>query len=308
MSIVSIAAIGPGRSAKANAKGSGGVRTHSQEYRVITDSPYDTSYEVEGAFAPIGTQHPSDTAAFLVDKSTRADSKGKMIWYVMLTYSTERPRAVNPAAEPIDIEWDTDTQVEPILYDANGYAILNSAGDSYGEAVKGEVAYWTVVCTSKQLFIPSWINEYKNAVNSDSCMIDGHVFDLGTCKMKKLRISRWQNQESYRYRALTITIKIMDTITINTKDGQKIVSAWDANLIDEGLFQKFSKSGNDYHVPCITSQHHPAMKAMALDGTGVQLGLDILTGVYTQPTPDQIVFNNAPKYQRKPFSFLPITN
>ena len=137
MSIVSVEQIGPGRTATAKLNGRREVRTHTQPYRVVTDNPNDTSYEIQAAFPPIGSPHIDDPYAYLVSKEPVADSKGKMLWIVPLVYSTERPRSENPCNDPTDIEWDTDTAMEPYLFDSDGQAMLNSAGDHYGEGAQG---------------------------------------------------------------------------------------------------------------------------------------------------------------------------
>ena len=117
MAIISVKQVGPGRSATAKLNGRKEVRTHTQPWRVICNSPYDTSYEVQAAFPAIGTQHPNDQYAFLISKDPTADSKSKMIWMMSLVYSTERPRSDNPSADPVDIEWDSDVAVEALQHD-----------------------------------------------------------------------------------------------------------------------------------------------------------------------------------------------
>ena len=307
MAIISVKQIGPGRTATAKLNGRKEVRTHTQPYRVICSSVYDTSYEVQAAFPAIGSQHISDPYAYLVSKDPVADSKAKMVWIVPLVYSTERPRGTDPTADPVDIEWDTDTAMEPYLFDRRGVPMLNSAGDSYGEAIKGEKAYWTIICTSNQLFIPSWIDYYKNAVNSDSCCIDGIFFDPGQCKIKKIHISRWQTREEYRYRVLSITIKAATNPVINLTYGAAQVPGWSKNVIDEGLRCLVSipawDPDNDYLLPCTDDHGRPVVKAAALDGSGGQLRG---TGDKGPPTPDQIVYNSFDIYPVLPFSALPL--
>ena len=309
MSIVSVDQIGPGRTATAKLNGRREVRTHTQPYRVVTDNPNDTSYEIQAAFPPIGSPHIDDPYAFLVSKDPVADSKGKMLWIVPLVYSTERPRSENPCNDPTDIEWDTDTAMEPYLFDSDGQAMLNSAGDHYGEALKGENAYWTVVCTSNQPFIPSWIDDYKNAINNDNCSIDGRYFQPGQCKVKKIHIGRWQTREEYRYRVLSLTIKITTNPTINLAEGPQQVSGWAKNVIDEGLHCWWPNpldSGN-IKLPCADSAGQPVRKAAALDGYGYQLGSSSGTELpTTPPTADEIIYNSFDIYAWKPFSVLPL--
>jgi hypothetical protein len=308
MSIISSKQINQS-SATAKLNGKKSVRTHVQVYRVKTNSPTDTSYMIQSSFPAIGTQHPNDTAAYLTGCDPQRHDKSKMVWLVTLTYSTERQRDTNPANDPVDIEWDTDIAVEPFLFDRDGNPMLNSAGDHYGEAIKGEKSTWTVVCTSNQTQIPSWIDGYKNAVNSDSCTIDGVTFDPGQCKIKKLHISRWQNRGTYRYRVLSITIKITDNPTVNTKDGLTQVDGWSRNVIDEGLHcledSVFPDETLTLNGPCFDDNGNIVHKAAALDGTGYQLFGD-MTKKSGPPTSDQIVYNSFNLYNAKPFNSLPL--
>ena len=315
MAIISVKQVGPGRSATAKLNGRKEVRTHTQPWRVICNSPYDTSYEVQAAFPAIGTQHPNDQYAFLISKDPTADSKSKMIWMMSLVYSTERPRSDNPSADPVDIEWDSDVAVEALQHDADGQPMLNTAGDQYGEAIKGDKATWTAVCTSNQIFIPAWIDDYKNAINSDYCSIDGRFFSPGQCKIKKIHISRWQTREEYRYRVLTITVKITDNPTLNVAGEDDSppstieVYGWNANVIDEGLQclidDPFNteEEDNQILVPCTDDHGKAVRKPAALDGQGGQLRG---TGDSGPPTADQIVYNSFKRYKLLPFSFLPL--
>ena len=303
--ILSCVALGPGRKATASLNGKREVRTHTQPYRVTCSSDFDTSYEVQAAFPPIGSPHPNDPYAFLISKDPDAHDKSKHVWIVPLVYSTDRPRDSNPEMDPVDIEWDTDTRMEPYQFDRDGQPLLNSAGDSYGDAIKEEKAYWTVTCTSNHFFIPQWIDRYKNAYNSDSCSIDGVFFDPGQCRVKKIHISHWQTREQYRYRVLTLTIKITDNPTVNLAAGPTQVPGWSKNVIDEGLRCLVDPFDDDEEIlfPCTDDSGADVKKAAALDGAGHQLrGPDD----YGPPTADQIVYNSFNLIKALPFSALPI--
>jgi len=306
MAVISIKQINQ-RSATAKLSGKKAVRTHTQVWRAITSSPTDTSYMVQAAFPPLGSVHPNDPYAYLTSKDPQVHDRSKHIWHVTLVYTTEREWSDNPLDDPIECEWDTDISIEPYLFDRDGNPMLNSAGQPYSEAIKGEKAYWTVVCTSNQLTIPAWLDDYKNAYNSDSCVIDGLPFAPGQCKIKKIHLSRWQTREEFRYRVLQLTIKITENPTINLAGGPTTVSGWAKNVIDEGLVCKTDNpiyGSGKVVFPCHDSTGRPAQKPVPLDGHGAQLiGPD-----GGPPTAEQIVFNSFNIYKALPFTGLPITN
>lgn len=115
-----------------------GIRTYQHIWHVITDSAADDEYTV-GSYSglpQIGQQHPSDPSAWCIDLSPELERDTKISWMVGVTYSSANEISINPLMEPAVIEWDGENFDEPAVYDRNGHAILNSAGDYYADAMR----------------------------------------------------------------------------------------------------------------------------------------------------------------------------
>jgi len=277
----------------------------TQAYQVLADSENETPTSIAGLFPALGTRNEDDRRAYMVGKNVTISGDNTCLWNVLLTYSTERQISDNPLEDPILITWDTDNLVVPFLYDNQGRAILNSAGTLYGDAIKGDSSSWTISCVSNQAYIPTWIDDYRDAVNSDYCMIDGVMFEPGQCKIKKIHISQLQTRNDYQFRVLSLTIKTAENKQINTASGFRDVKGWSKNVIDESLYCWVnvplgeSSQENWILVKCMDMTGVPATKPFPLDGYGEQL---------IDPGPEDIIYNSFEIYKSLPFSKLPISN
>ena len=210
--ILSVNQVNQGRGSDARV-GSKSLRTHTVVFRVMTSSPYDDGYVAMTAFGiPVpGQRHPTDPYAYAVGCKPAIEGKGKMSWLVTVDYSTERQRSENPFSDPALIEWTTDTSQEVFAYDKDGNPILNTAGDRYEEALKDDVSHWVVSIAKNLPYMPQWIDDYRDAVNSDDVYIDGLPVAAGSAKIKSIKVSKWQTRGDYQFRELSMSIKIKDT-------------------------------------------------------------------------------------------------
>jgi len=278
-------------SVKESPIGRGGVSSvgknrYTRCFLVVTNSPYDGPYEAMAAagIPGPGSIHPSHPYAFATHAKADPEGKGKLAWIVSVDYTTERQRSENPFSDPASIEWSTDTTQEPFSYDKDGYAILNSAGDRFTEQIKEDVSRWVVVITTNLPFVPSWINTYRDAVNSDAVYIDGIPIAAGMAKIKSIRISKWQTRGVYRFRELQLAIKIKDD--------------WLHRVVDNGLRQVWVVGGETLRLHVYNDDGTPSTVPQLLDGEGGQL---------IPPTPATAHILTFDLRNTKPFYVLPLS-
>lgn len=259
MAVIRISETYEGREGGTSLNGTKSVRKHTRVFRAWTNSQYDTDWEVCAALPPIGAVHPKDPYAFLCDKKAVNESNSKFLWRATLQYTTERQRAENPLMDPATFEWDTDTTQVPFYWDKDGYPILNTAGDYFVEPIKDEVSLWTVTVTKNLPWVPGWIGAYRDAVNSDSFLLDGIVVPVGCAKIKKIRISKIQTRNDYQYRELQLTVKLQDD--------------WKKTILSTGLFQLVPDpmGGDPFRLPCTDDAGHPVHHPVLLDENGAQV-------------------------------------
>jgi hypothetical protein len=286
MAIVSVVEIPDGRGGGDSLKKSMGSRKHTRSFRVTTSSNYDGSHEVLLALQNLGSVHPTDSSAYCQSRKADPDGKSKKVWIARLEYSTDRTATENPLADPAVIEWDTDSRMEPFFRDINGDVIANSAGEPFEDTVKDDVSFWTITITKNISYMPTWIDTYRDAVNSDAVLIDGKVIAAGTAKIKKIHVGKWQVRNNIPYRELNLVIKIQDS--------------WKKYVLDQGLHCVMASgplAGTLFF--CMDGVGSFATKPMLLDGSGGQLSVPL-------DDPSHAVFLEFDIRNSKAFSVLPL--
>ena len=261
-------------------------RKHKRSFLIKCSSRYDGSYTVLAALPTPGSAHPDDASAIAYKARAIQNAKTKCYWTATVEYTTERNTPTqtasdNPLNDPAEIEWNTDITQENFTKDKSGNAILTSAGNHYVEPIKDDVSYWTVSISKNVSAVPSWIDSYRDAVNSDNIVIDGYSVAAGTAKIKAIKISKWQQSNDIWFKVLTLSIKIK--------------ADWRHYPLDQDLYCKGILSSA--RVPCMDSNKKPVTKPVPLDGSGNQLA---------NPTPSTVVFNTVDLRNTQPFSLLPL--
>lgn len=286
MAIVSVQEIHDGRAGEGTTgkPGKRAVKRYTRRWRVVTNSVYDGPYEVLSAagIPRQGDVYPSDPDARAEQGRAEQYDKSKFVWYVSVNYSDEREYHSCPYDVPAEIEWDTDTVMEPFYFDNEGNAILNSAGEFFETPIKDEVSYWTITITKNVPYVPTWISTYRNAVNSSAFYIDNVLITAGQAKIKKIKIGRSQKQNGYTYRELQLVLKIQDD--------------WMKYILDQGLHQ----IRDNKLTFCTDSNGVRATKPMLLNGSGVQITVPVTN-------PSDAVFLEVDIRNEKDFSVLPLT-
>lgn len=267
-----------GRSAR-NTKG---VRTYSRRWILTTSNKSDDAYDVGSAsgLPTIGTAHPSDALAWCVSLDVQNSNPWKG-WTVTAEYSSEFELSTTPTSDPAIISWNTEQFQKPAIWDLNGDAIVNSAGDLFDPPNMMDDSRRIVTIQKNLAAVPSWILDYQDAVNSDSFSVDGFSIGVGKAKMQSVAVAPKESRNSISFYPVTFTICLQ-------RDG------WKLEPLDCGFRYK---SGNQRIVAVSDDATSPSTPVL-LNGSG---------GVLANPTTANAVFLSFDIYKTRAFSSLPLT-
>lgn len=264
-------------------KNTKGVRTYTRAFSLTTSSQSEGPYAVgsHASLPVIGSPHDEDPFAYCydIDISNTNPWKG---WTATYQYTTEQGISdPNPLFEAAVIEWDGEQYEEVAIYDRDGDATLNSAGDPFEDLMK-ERSRRVVTVVKNISSIPSWILDYEDAVNSSAFTLDGFSIPTNKARLKAPRIGRWQNRNGIAFREMTMII------TLN-KDG------WASTPLDRGF--RF-KNGSGDRIRITNDDGTDITQPVCLDGTGL---------VLSNPTPATAVYASFNLYPAYDFNLLPLT-
>lgn len=293
MAVTSAYEIGNGREGSDKSTGKRNTRTRTRIFRVVTNNPHDGSDLVLAACPPLASFYPTASGFVLTERKAAQDGRMKTIWTVTLVYSlgdTDSSQANPQQADPLDdsrqFDWTTQTRQEPTHQDKDSKAILNSAGQYFENGVVRDVTTWQVTITQNCIGVPSWFDNYRDAINSSSIKIDGFQFNAYQVKVMSIKIGHWQTRNDIAYRPLTIVLGIR--------------TSWRKMILDEGLVA-LNGNPNDpnYGKPAlaIMADGRKATRPVPLDGSG---------NVLANPSPSTAKFITVKLYPEMDLSQLPI--
>lgn len=260
-----------------------GVRKYTRQFQLKTSSHTEGPYTVgsNASLPKIGSVHYEDSGAWCRSLTVaRAGAKDKFNWVVTANYDSSFELTENPLSQPAQISWDGENFEEIAIFDRDGKAVLNSAGDPF-ENLFRERTRRVINVMKNVAAVPTWIITSEDAVNSSSFVIDGFTVPTGKAKLSAPRLGPWQKRNAYTYREMTMTIKL-------NKDG------WAAQPLDAGF--RF-KSGTDRKVITNTDGTLPT-SPVCLNGSGA---------VLANPSPVNAVFGSFNLYPALDFNTLPLT-
>jgi hypothetical protein len=290
MSVVSVKEIQGGREGEGVSKKGKGVRSYTRQFRVTTSSPYDDSViACDGVYyaygVGLGSPYPMDWGSWCTRVRGRSDDKCKTLWYVTASYSSERELGQQPTDDPVLVDWNSEVYQRPYYKDNEDNAILTNAGNYYLKNVDGDDIRWTVTVVKNMPWVPSYILQYANAVNSDTFLLDGVTISPRQAKLSSLKISPWQNRNGNRFRAVTFGIHLQ-------------YDTWDKVLLSEDVMQRAVLADESVALmPCYDGSGQPVRSPVPIDADGVQI---------EDPTPETVVYNTHKIYRELSFGALPL--
>ena len=263
-------------------KNSRGVRTYTRAFTLVTTSQSEGPHLVGShpSLPRIGSPHPEDFGAWCVELSVENSDPWKG-WTVTASYDSTVELNENPLFEPASIEWDGETFEETAIYDRDGNAVLNSAGDPFLDVFRERTR--RVVSVMKNISqVPTWIITAEDAVNSAAFQLDGFTIPAGLARLGAPRLGKWQKRNGITYREMSMSIRLR-------KDG------WNLEPLDAGFRYRDGSS----NLKRITSYDGTDVtQPVCLNGAGA---------ILSNPTPANAVYGDFDVYPEFDFNLLPLT-
>ena len=260
------------------------ARKYSRTWLVETDdkntSPVDVVYNV--TIPKIGQAHPNDAFAYAESVSARPVQKTSRYFLVTVPYSTRTPRDIDPNNDAARVQWDSEQFQEVAVYDNGGELILNSAGDPFDPPAMKDMSRISATVKKNLTFVPTWLLDYPDAVNSDAFVLDNVDIPPRIAKIQKVTVAEdWQERNFIKFREVTFLIHFRP-------------EKWLLEILDAGFREKDAtkrknmKNDGDAERPTAP---------IPLDGAGKMLA---------DPSPSNATFLEFKVYDEKPFSILPL--
>lgn len=208
-----------------------GEVTRTRVARVRTDTNTDGEAVVLAAAnangAAIGDAHPDGGGVFLQRRSADNISQSKVIWIVTCHYSNKL--IDNPLDEPAKIKVAGQLFTAPILFDANGELICNSAGSLFVDPSPEADFPRRLVTAKKNIATPDLadpIFALQNTLNESEVTIwssygSGLVIGVKKGKLREVDLDGPEERNGVEYFVLSLTIDWR-------------AEGWDDPLLDAG--------------------------------------------------------------------------
>ena len=260
--------------------------TYTRGWLVKTDTISDREDTVSGAsgLPAFASTHPAPVAGTAYCNSiqySQTKATGPKAWFVDATYATGETLNVNPLSEDPIISWDGETFQELLLRDANGKAIVNSAGDRYLPGLTRDADHLIAHISANVSAIPTWALTLRNAVNNASITVDGLVIASGLARTKRMRRSEKKSRNGTTFYVMSFELHIHET-------------GWLSRPLDAG----YRERDPDGKLVNIVNEGDtaPPSDPVPLDGSGSRLD---------DPTLDTCVFNSHTIYTTADLTSLP---
>lgn len=268
-----------------------GTREFEEFYRVISDDPEESSYDVRfNAGLPVPwAAYPEDDRAICTGRSCRRPEASRLIWEVTLRYSwspEDDEDDENPLNKEPEIEWDSSSFTKAIIKDRDGNAITNSAGDYPDPPPEDEIIRWNILLQCNVPFVPAFIRQYAGAINESTIEIDGESIAAERARIVGMKISRWQTENDVDFRTVTLNIEARD----DSDDD------YDLEMLDQGFRYKDGTELKDILIEDEDGTKHRPSAPILLDGNGEKL---------IDPSPTTAVFLIYPTKRLMDFTIFP---
>ncbi len=217
----------------------------------------------------------SDVLARVTNMTEEPMGTSRRDWKSVIEFTREQSSsnggnepAENPLLEPVGIDWDYEDRQVAVERDVNGNRICNSAKDRYDEIIYADDFRRTLIVTRNEATFPKALADaLSNRLNAS--VWNGYA--AKTVKLKPIRARRAFHQAIGLYYQVIYEFHFAP-----------IGSDWRRYVLDAGLNEVVSGVKRR-----MTIDNKPTTSSLALDGSGVKLGLaatPVFTGWELIPT------------------------
>jgi hypothetical protein len=232
--------------------------------------------------------HPTDIFAQVSTVRPEQLPGNTNIWEAEVVYSRvvrdEEQARTNPLDRARYCEWDTHEYEVASIYDVYGNQIVNSAGDPFSPTAKREDSRVVVTMTYNDIFVPTWILDVRNVINSAAFSIEGYQIDVGCAKIRRVHVSKWQVENRVRFRTVQVVCEIREKqLVSNISYGGNGSSATTAASYYAQGFQQIIQDAGYYEISSgnhqkIFEQGLELSQPALLNGQGAQLTRPVTMG------------------------------
>ncbi len=271
-----------------------GVQHYTRVFRVITDSNIVEAKDVLDLvdLPRIGTTYAQDTSATLQKRNASNQSFSKRVWLVTCSYSNAREQGEDPTADRAIVTWGTQAYQQVVYKDFNGLCVQNSAGDYYDPLPEKDDSRIVANISMNFSTIPTWILQYRDAVNDATFTLDGVFVPAGLAKISSIGIGEAQTRNTIPFRTLTMQMHFaMQAVVGDPSRGNE----WHIVVLDAGFRERGPVPAGGGVAPMAEILNITA--PVQLNGAG---------RVQANPTPANAIYRRFQVYPELDFSILPL--
>jgi len=273
--------IGENHGSASNERGS---RSYTLIFRLSTTLKSESAFDVgsHASLPVIGQAHPDDPFAFCTTLTPDPTDPWRG-WTVTAQYSDARTLSEDPTSDGAVVTWSSEQFQRPAVFDRNGNFIVNSAGDPFDPPLMMDDSRRVVTVQKNLAFVPDWILDYQDAVNSDAFTVDNVAIGVGLAKIQSVTVGEVQRRNGTAFRSVTFTIHLQ-------RDG------WLMRPLDAG-FRELTYAGELINIKNPGDDELPGAP-VPLDGSGAALA---------NPSFTTCVFLPFEVYATRAFASLPLS-
>jgi hypothetical protein len=253
MGVVSVKELPTGRSGEREAVSG----RETRRFRVVTDTPYDSCSSIIDANVLPRYLDPHPANAYLRCKRLRCEPEvGRTVWIADAEYNndplTQEERELQtavPYERKPQVVLTSERAIEPIDRDYRGSPIVNTATKPFDPPTERERSIRSYVISKNLPAVPTWIDEYEDAVNQSSITIRGRTYGPRCAKIGPITIPDFQEQNGFIFIPFQLTIDIRKPPRFRsgtvfdgvTRQAVTYVGGWDSVLLNQGLQERVTE-------------------------------------------------------------------
>ncbi len=263
-----------------------GVRTYAREFRVITDDPELSPAEIGSTpgIPLLWSRHPVDILTFCDKISVKRAKASREVWDVTATYTNKIDEDDEPDENPLNRPWKLSWTSQAFTHvahqgikmetvTAGGSSVLpapsavegpivNSAGDQFDPPIEIESSNWQFTAKKNLATIPTWLMDYRDALNDARVLIAGIYFEKHELRINGMNIGEYTYENDVGFYPFEIQV------------AQK-TETWVRDLLDQGTHEikTINQAGtaSQARLRVVDGKGQHVTEPVRLDGSGAKL-------------------------------------